>query len=334
MKKIKEYFREVTIVDYIIAVIIMVFCFFSYQHADVLHTGGSSFAYLNGHFWDFYDYNAKYLKVNNYMPTTYLFFALWNIPIKLLGLVTVPTKHVGIIVRLWYKLFTTIIYIGTAFIIEKICSELNLNTRSAKLTAFLFFTNPIALYSQFIFSQYDIITTFFLLLGLYFWLKDDDYKFIASFAIALTCKYFSLLFFVPLLLIKEKNILKILHKLLLVCSLFIVETIIYLHSSAFINGVFGFKAASYIFELSLDLGYTKISVVLLLYAIICGYCYFVEIPDESQSKVAIWILNLVTFIAFGLSFWHPQWLLMAVPFWVLGTVFAKNKEFYLFLDIV
>ncbi|PHU40388.1 hypothetical protein CSX00_06365 [Pseudobutyrivibrio ruminis] len=317
--------------DYILIGVMLLFCFFSYLHGDIFHTGGSSFAYLNGHFWDFYDYNKKYLNVNNYLPTTYVFFALWNIPIRMLGLVTYPTRKVAVGVALWYKLLTIVFFIGTAYYIYKICCELELNKKTAKIAALIFLTNPIAIYSQFIFCQYDIITTFFLVVGFYYWVKECDYKFIGAFAIALTCKYFSLLFFLPLLLIKEKNILKIVYKVLLVCSLFIVETLIYIHSSAFIDGVFGFNAISYIFNLSLDLGYVKISVVILLFALLCGYCYFSE--KDNYNELAISTLNFVTFIAFGLSFWHPQWLLIAVPFWTLGTVFSKNKELYLLLDI-
>lgn len=325
--------RKINRVDYFLISVILLFSFFSYQHPDILHTGASSFAYINGHFKDFYEYNAKLLGGNNYMPTTYILFAIWNIPIRLLGLVTIPTMEVGLITRLWYKTFTTLLYFGTALYIEKICNELKISKLSCKLAAIIFITNPIAVYSQFIFGQYDIITTFFVTVGLYYWLKDDTRKFIAAFAVALTCKYFALLFYIPLLLIKEKNIFKIFSKMVAVCILFIMETVLYLHSPAFIKGVFGFGATSYVFNLSLDLGYVKVSVVVLSFVLLCAYCYFSDLEFDN-NKLAVYALNLVTFIVFGLSYWHPQWLLIGVPIWVIGTVISKKVDIFLFMDVL
>ena len=57
--------------DWIVFFLISLFCFFTFQQGDILHTGGSSFAYLNGHILDFYDYNAQFMEVNNYLPSTY-----------------------------------------------------------------------------------------------------------------------------------------------------------------------------------------------------------------------------------------------------------------------
>ena len=42
--------------DWIIWGLFVIVCFVSYQHGDILHTGGSSIAYLNGHFADFYEW--------------------------------------------------------------------------------------------------------------------------------------------------------------------------------------------------------------------------------------------------------------------------------------
>ena len=42
------------------------------------HTVASSFTYLNGHIFDFYKYNTtlEYIKLNNYMPSSYILFAI------------------------------------------------------------------------------------------------------------------------------------------------------------------------------------------------------------------------------------------------------------------
>ncbi len=333
MSSIKKNYKEYNMVDWIIVLGLITFCFFSYQHPDIWHTGGSSFAYLNGHIWDFYDYNKSMpdIAVNNYMPTTYIIFAIWNIPMKLLGFVSHPTMDVPIFVRLWYKGLTTLFYCGTAYIIYKTCRLLNCDKKMALFAAFLFVSNPIAIYSQFIFGQYDIITTFFITLGIYYYIKNENWKFVFAFAIAITCKYFAFLFFLPMLLYKEKNVLEIIKKCIGVGSIFVLETMFYIHSQAFKDGVFGFGATGYIFDLQLDVNHVKISIVVLVWVALCAYTYFNE-QTENSINWLIFYLNLVTFFSFGLSFWHPQWLLMAVPTWVLGNVISKKRDIFMLLE--
>ena len=332
-KKIQESLKYVEPIDWIVFLGLIFFCFFMYLHTDILHTGGSSLAYLNGHFLDFYDYNEKMMGGNNYLPTTYIIFAIWNIPLKILGIVQNPTMQVGIVARLWYKCLTTCFYIGTGYVIYKIGRKIKLDAKQSMLMAFLFWTNPIAIFSQFIFGQYDIITAFFMTLGLYYFIVGKDEGFVISYAVALTCKYFALLFFVPLLLIREKQIANIIKKLLSVVLLYIIEVLIYMPSEAFRNGIFGFSATGYIFNLSLDNGYTQISVAVVAWIMVCAVAYFIDVKYVEIEWV-IFLLNIVTFICFGLSMWHPQWLLYAVPVWTLGTALGRKKEIYILLDLL
>lgn len=323
------------VLDWTILGILICICFLFYQHGDITHTGGSSFAYLNGHFFDFYDYNKGIFTVNNYLPTTYIIFAIWNIPLRLLHVVTEPTMAVCTFARMWYKLGTTIFYIASAYLIYKICLYKKVSNKNSIMAAFLFLSNPIAIYSQFIFGQYDIFTVFFMLLGFYYYIKKDNNKFVLSFAVALTCKYFSLLIFVPLLLLREKNVWKIIRNMLGVVSVFVFEVLIYISSIAFREGVFGFSATGYIFNLSLDNGFTKVSLVMVAWVFLCAYAYFKECNNELEEfQWSIYLSCIVMFICFGLSFWHPQWLLMAIPFWVLGMFFHKKPDIYMLLDLL
>ncbi len=329
-----EYIESINRIDWLILGFLSLFCFLNYQHGDILHTGGSSIAYLNGHILDFYEYNKPFMVGNNYMPTTYILFAIWNIPVRILGLITEPTMSVSVIVRMWYKLGTFSLFLSTGYLIYKICMERSVSRKKAVFAAFLFFSNPIAIYSELIFGQYDIITTFFMCLGVYYYVKEDRKKFVCSFAVAITCKYFALLIFLPLLLLKEKRIWKIICDTAGVFSLFIIEFIIYATSEAFISGVFGFGAVGYIFNVSFDTGYAKISIVVVLWGLLCAYCYFKECKEDERFSWSIYICCIVMFLCFGLSMWHPQWLLMAIPFFTLGVVFHKDIDVYMLLDLL
>lgn len=96
MKKIKSKYQvnffskdEISVFDWLIFLAIGMLCICICLHGDIMHTIGASFTYLNGHILDFYDYNQTVPTIGGlaYLPSTYILFAIWNIPIRLLGIV-------------------------------------------------------------------------------------------------------------------------------------------------------------------------------------------------------------------------------------------------------
>jgi hypothetical protein len=314
---------------------ILIFSYFSFQHGDILHTGGSSFTYLNGHITDFYEANVKPFGVNNYLPSTYIIFAIWNIPIKLLGLVTEPTFNVGYVV-FWYKLLTTLFYFASAYIIYKIGLTVGLTKVNSKLMAAFWLSTPIAFFSQFIFGQYDILTTFFVLLGLLFYLKRNIKLFILFFAISMTFKYFPLFIFVPLLLMIEKKPLKLIIKMIFFFIPIGIEVLIYFHSKAFVDGVLGFSANGRVFTAGFKIDYgITISAFVVLWFLLCAFAYWKNIKDDQDFiNWAMYLPMVVSSLLFSLMLWHPQWLLFATPFLAITTFLHKRANFFVLIDIV
>lgn len=149
-----------------------------------------------------------------------------------------------------------------------------------------------------------------MLLGIYYYLKSDNTKFILFFSIAITFKYFALLIFIPLLLLREKKIEKVVTSSFFVMLVFLLEVGFYIHSAAFRNGVFGFGAARYIFNASIDLAFTQIKIFLLGWVLTCAWAYFKETENKTDEiKWALYFCSIVVFLSFGLSMWHPQWLI-------------------------
>lgn len=323
---------EFGIVDYVIWGILALICFFCFQQGDILHTAGSSLSFLNGHIWDFYDENLKYLSADAYLPSTYIIFAIWNIPIRLLGIVKTPSMTVPTVALMWYKLCPVIFYLLSGVIFYKICVTMGMDKKNAKIAAYIFISCPMGFFSQFIFGQYDIFTVFFMLLGYYFYLKNNNKMFVVFFSIAITFKYFALLFFIPLLLLKQKNIFKIIINVLCVVIPTFMEIAFYIHSSGFKEGVFGFGATNYIFAANIDTGFDKISIVVVLWIVVCVYAYLTL--TSQICEYSVFCLNVVAYICFGLSMWHPQWLLLIVPFLSLGIVLNKHSDVLLFLELV
>ncbi len=322
--------------DYILFGICACICFLVFQHGDIRHTGGCSFAYLQGHILDFYEWNVEQAYMfASYMPSTYILFAIWNIPIKLLGILTGPQLEVSYGLMMWYKLLPTLFYLGSAVIMYKIAKELEMGEGKAKLCMYAFLTAPIGFYSQFLFGQYDSFTVFFMLLGIYYYLKDNRWLFVLFFALAIPFKYFPLLVFVPLLLLKEKVIWKIIRDMVLVAIPYVLELIVYLPSELFRQYVLGFTPTEYVYSASLPTGSTNLSLVICTFCLICAWAYFKNI--SGKLLLAQWMCFLGTLsctVIFGLSQWHPQWLLFAVPFWVLGAFLHKDTKAFWVLDVL
>lgn len=321
--------------DIIFYVAILIFCYFSFQQGDILHTGGSSITYLNGHIFDFYEANIRNFEFNNYLPSTYIIFAIWNIPIRLFGFVKDPSMNVGYVV-FWYKLLPTLFYAASSFIIYKIGLVIGLTKGNSKLMAAFWLSSPIAFFSQFIFGQYDILTTFFMLLGLLFYLKRNTKLFILFFAISLTFKYFPLFIFIPLLLLIEKKPIKLIANMILLALPISLEILAYYHSEAFKTGVFGFNANQRLFSAGFKIdGAITISAFLVIWFLICAYAYCKDINNEHQFfKWSLYLPMAVSSILFSLMLWHPQWLLIATPFLAITTFLHKRARFFILIDLV
>ncbi len=338
MKKLDK----LTKFDWVIFLFLIFFSYFTLQQWDLLHTAGSSAAYLNGHFFDFYEYNQQYVKVNNYFPSSYILFAIWNIPLKLFGMFNVPTLNPTIPMIMWYKLLPTLFYFGCGILFKKICLLLGMGKEKAQIGTFVFLTTPIAFFSQFIFGQTDSFTLFFVLLGIVFWLRNkpkDLYYFALCFGIACTFKYFPVFLFAPVLLLKQKKYVEIIKSVLLFFSPLVIETIPYLHSEAFQSGVFGFEANGYLSNTTFATTMWPLSILILCWIVVCAVAFFVSpsVKDQYETDVNKWFIFLTTivcYLLFGLQTWHPQWLLFMTPFLVLGMLAHKNGNIFAVIDIM
>jgi hypothetical protein len=321
--------------DIIFYFITLFFCYIFFNQGDLLHTGGSSFTYLDGHIRDFYEVNKDLMGGNNYLPSTYILYAIWNLPMKLLGIQNQATMDAGCVL-FWYKLLTTLFLAGSAYFMYKIGGIIGLNKKNSILLTIIWISSPILFFSQFIFGGCDIFYTFFVLVGLYHYLKKNMWLFILFFSISFTFKYFPLLVFIPLLLRIEKNPLKMLGYSLLSLIPVALEVLFYNNAPAFNSGVFGFSALERIYISQISI-FPNVSIYLFLFLwfIICGICYYVPPVEEENENTfyqkSFYVCLAVSCLTFILVFWHPQWLLFMTPFLAVTTFMNKRiKDFLLF----
>lgn len=309
-----------------------VFC----QKSDLMLTGNRAMIYWEYPFQDFYDVSRE-LRGNygaNYMPSTFWLYALWNLPLYLLRGLPADLASGSYIRMLWYKLLPTLFYVASGYLMYLNAKEFGFGEKKSKICAFAFVTAPVAFFSQFIFGQYDVFTVFFVLLGLYFYQKDRLLPFTLCFGIAITFKYFAAVVFLVFLFVREKRILQILKYAVLVAIPFALEYLIYAGSTGFTRGVFGFNALTYVEAGSLDLHYVRLQIMPLAVCVIVAWSYFAKASSMTeQMRWGVFLSSGICFAFFGLSMAHPQWLIFAVPFWVLSTFDSENTTIFLWLDL-
>lgn len=275
--------------DWVLFGVLALFCYFSFAHRDLVVTGNRGWMLYQSSLFDYYDvlhsWTGDYGA--NYMPSTFLLYAVWVLPLKLLGFQ--PPDTVGqerLLYVMWYKLLPVLFYIASAYLIYRVAKEFGLNGRRAKVCMFAFLTLPVALFSQFIFSQYDIFTVFFVLLGMYFHYRGnrgDRWLFCLFFGIAVTFKYFALLIFFVLLLLDEKRVRWILAQSLCMALPFALEFLPFCHSEHFMQSVFGFSALQYAKQGDFS---TLLGSVSFFQAACCFFvlwAYFIHPRDRDDS---------------------------------------------------
>lgn len=324
---------ELCRMDWILSILILVFLFVTCAHSDVKLTGNRSFL-MYQHFTDFYQ--ASYEQSGgywaNYLPSTFIVYAIWNLPLYLTGHVPEEILTNSFVNTMWYKLLPVILYFATAQLMYKIGKEMGFGEKKALLCKFAFLIFPMGVFSQFIFSQYDIFTVFFVVLGFWFYLRGKLWKMSLMFGIAATFKYHALLYFLALILLQEKKIRKLAGYAAAAAVPLLVEILPNLGSEAFRRNVFGFGALEYV-QKSFAVGFfSGINLLAAVAAFVLVWAYQKKTDDrESLYSWSVFFCVAVSFSIFGFSTWNPQWILLMVPFLVLNILMNENGNLLLMI---
>ncbi|MDE6846807.1 MAG: hypothetical protein K2J99_13725 [Lachnospiraceae bacterium] len=152
----------------------------------------------------------EYTIGGSYDFALYLIFALYNFPLWVWEKITGFSFMQFIWTREYIKGIIWIFSGISAYMIYKIARICDLDEEEAKWGAFLFVSSAIFFYAEVITSGYDILSVAFTLLGIYFYMKKNNKGFVLSFAVAIAMKMFAVWIFIPLVLLKEKRLWRIL----------------------------------------------------------------------------------------------------------------------------
>jgi hypothetical protein len=324
---------------------ILILSFLLFQHPDLYHTATSSYAFLEGHFIDFYDYNKSVMEFTHYLPIIYLLYAIWNLPIYLLDFTTSPEKvnfswvplnlPSAPIEIIWWKILLIFLFFSSVHILGKISEFIEGDKNTSKFLAkTLFATSPIAIFSIFIFGGYDIFSVFFTLIGFYYYLKRNIHLFIFFFSIAISFKFFAAIIFLPLLLLIEKNPLNIFKYCFFVSLFVLLQCLIYWHSSIFRDEIFFQLLSKTQGDHSLIKSFLKFSMF-LIYLTMCFNFFRSNSKNERDFQCKAVFACICSYALLFLAVvWSPQYILIITPFVALSYFFIKNKKLLAYVDIL
>jgi len=345
MGKIWKNMRKPTVIDWILIGGILVFCFLSFNHSDLLWTAtnGKDFLELTlkGEPLSFYEFCEGKADAN-YPIVIYVIFAIWSIPIYIIyNIFNIPLweannfMSMGFIITMWYKLLPVLFFFGIAYIIYKIGIQLKMSKNKSKWMTFMWISFPVSVFSQFIFGQYDSLGMFFTMLAILFYLKKQYYKTSIFMAIAISFKIFPIFIFIPMVLLVEKRVAHIINHLIIGISVLLISKIMFIHSVAYVSAeIFAQRIFLGMLNTGINTQYGVASFFVIGMIAICSFAYMHKVKDDFEYyKLAMYIPLAVFSIFFAFALWHPQFILMVSIFIVIVAFQNNNLKLAMFYDI-
>lgn len=289
-----------------------------------------------------YNSNPDNLQTYSYIPiqgcaysfVVYFVFALWNIPLFLLERVWNINIFAHPAIVFYSKLILVIFIFLSANILKKICLQLKMSESKASWAAYLFSTSALVFSCVIIIGQYDIFSIYFTLLGVYAYIKDDKLGFLGWFSVAFLFKFFSFLLFFPLLLLKQKKILRIFKYTIYTFIPYVFLKIVFLLGTTYTGktdtgGMSSMFFSAWFNNADLHFGNINFSIFIFAITLICVYSYYLKPEsDELTAQYTIYIsaLSYLSFFVFIPA--YPYWYVLLAPFVVI-LLFLNHSNFKL-----
>lgn len=271
-----------------------------------------------------------------YFITVFAIFAIWNFPIWVIsrfygGAIT----DLGC--RLWSKGLVVLFAVGCIWMLYCILKKLEYNEK--EWTIFLFVSSLLFACPVFAVAQYDVIEIFFMLCGIYYYIKDEklSWRSILFFSIAISAKLFAVFVFFIFVLATEKKFLKIIYKMILGFSFAGVTMFpFWINNFWDVSGELNSSIAERFFGALWPGGSYGISLFFLGYFTICLIAYLSEEKNiRKRFSLLNWLTTAFFLILFTFVYCYPYWYILIMPFLsILVTEYKENLKINMLLEIL
>ena len=186
----------------------------------------------------------------------------------------------------WAKLLACLTALGCAWMVRRLALRLEVPAGRAGYASLAFLLSPLTLVGVFCMGQYDSLCLFFLLWALCLYFDGRLPAFTVLIGVAMACKFFALLVFLPLLLLREKRISRLLGYGVLSLWLTVPTGLLY----AGRDGDMGFFNELMIQRLFTDTvpgAHTDVPLFFLVYTLILAFCFFWRAPDLARLRLSL-----------------------------------------------
>lgn len=299
----------------------------------------------------------------------YIIFAIWNFPLFLLEKFAHVDIFSSVLCLMWAKTILLAFVILLCQEIAKICKKLGMSKDTIAMVVMLFVTANFLTTSVVMMASYEVISLYFSLIAINKYMEGNMRGFLLYFTIAVSMKYFALFIFIPLLLLKEKNIFKIAINIIvsilpvLACRLLIPMGISYPEvsdasqmisayatsiitaststSSAIAEAIsanasygMGIGNLGFLYALKyyLEIGMGRMYYSVFAFVTLYVICYIVKIDKQEElNKWVIYVCALAYGLLFTTFFTHAYWIVLLVPFLVI--LIGQNSK-YLYVNML
>lgn len=274
--------------------------------------------------------------ISPYDLSVNLVLGIWGLPLYLLG----GTDYASSFAKLLYgKSFFFFVFLISTWLVYKICRAIDLDDNKSKWAAFIYFTSSMAWHSICLVGNIDTLCITLTLAGVLAYIRGRDRECFVWFLLAFPFKQFAAFIYLPLLLLRDKNLFRDGFKLIAIA---VVNTILSLPvlncpGATARKSKFMLDMVYRLFQRTIPFLNREISIFVLLYVLLCAYCWLKEEPSEKRERNHMTLWAAMTAITITLSSIrnHPQWFLYVTPYMAAAVMYyAKRSDKILTFETV
>ena len=340
-QRIRNWYRSERVhkSEWMIVILLSFFAFISFRYVDLDSLTVWSTNLLDvifeGRPRDFYLYSFqnKYELAHQYVGCdvfALLPLSIWNIPIWIAQrFFNYEIMH-RILPIFWSKLFLVACLCLSCYLCYRIILLVTGSKNDGILVMFLMASSLFVYLGIYYSGQNDIILILYFLLALYFILKKNMGLFILFAAFSVAVKPYFIFTYLAVLLLVEKNILKIIWKTALSCSILLLFKLLFLGAPLYTESLAAGPTNSMLrsmFSSGLSTSIGPASLLIVFMSIIYLICYTQKLENEQKYYDAILYFAMLSCLAFTVfSIMTFYRLILIVPF--LSMIIVKNKRLF------
>ena len=323
---------EIIIGACVIAVFILNF---RYVDMDSTTAWGLDFwdSVLHGRFAELYPHAAEnvYGAYHKAFAGTLLHYIVLAVPVlplwiakSIFGFDVLSSFGSMIYVKLIYAAAFALILYG----ISQICTILKFKKNDIVWTMFLCATSSFAIIPLFAFGQYDVYVLLLVVFGLLFLMRGKPVLFAVLFAFAAAIKPFALLVYIPVLLLKEKKIVRILQYCLPIVGVYAFFSLVSLPFPGYTDAMASSEGNASIIggmlSSEIPMSFGSVSLFITAFAALSIFAYIRTVDEKNENECLIYFSLLALSLYFIFGKFQGYRIIMLVPF--LYIVIMMNKD--------